>query len=255
MIRQRVDVERNARALVARLEAIRLNRVVIVKGRQNRAQSDRDYAQEFQAAGLAAVGDNQATVATRLADTPVKRELVAALDDWAVCTDDVLRRKWLMDVARKADPDPWRDRVRDPDPQAWKDRARLAELARTAPMEHESLHLLVALGSRLQDDGGDQDAISFLRRVQRAHPADFFANYMFACALRETGDAWAAVGHFRAALAVRPDAANGWYGLGLRAARRGPPRRRGDGLQRVRPAGADSRLGPCAIRQSAAKIE
>jgi serine/threonine-protein kinase len=37
---------------------------------------------------------------------------------------------------------------------------------------------------------------------------------MLACALRETGDAMAAVGHFRAALAVRPDAANAWYGLG-----------------------------------------
>jgi eukaryotic-like serine/threonine-protein kinase len=201
--------------LVTRLESIRLSRVVIVQGRQNRARSDRDYTEEFRAAGLAAVGDDPAAVAARLAASPVKRELVAALDDWAVCTDDVPRRTWLMDVARKADPDPWRDRVRDPDPKAWKDRTRLAELARTAPLERESPHQLVALGSRLQDDGGDRDAVAFLRRVQRAHPADFFANYMLACALRETGDAMAAVGHFRAALAVRPDAANAWYGLGL----------------------------------------
>jgi serine/threonine-protein kinase len=105
--------------------------------------------------------------------------------------------------------------VRDPDPKVWKDRARLAELASAAPLEHESLHLLVALGSRLQDDGGDRDAVAFLRRVQRAYPADFFANYMLACALNETGDPWPAVGHFRAALAARPDAANAWYGLGI----------------------------------------
>jgi serine/threonine-protein kinase len=38
---------------------------------------------------------------------------------------------------------------------------------------------------------------------------------MLACALKETGDAGAAVGHFRAALALRPDAANAWYGLGI----------------------------------------
>jgi serine/threonine-protein kinase len=198
-----------------RLESIRLSRVVIVQGRQNRAQSDRHYAEEFRAAGLAAVGDDPAAVAARLTASPVKRELVAALDDWAVCTDDVPRRTWLMDVARKADPDPWRDRVRDPDPKAWKNRARLAELASGAPLGQGSVHLLVALGSRLQDDGGDRDAVAFLRRVQRAHPADFFANYMLACALKETGDAGAAVGHFRAALAVRPDAANAWFGLGI----------------------------------------
>jgi serine/threonine-protein kinase len=213
-IRQQAKEAEQARALVARLEAARLSRVVIVRGRQNRAQSDRDYAQDLRAAGLATVGDDPAAVAARLAASPVKRELVAALDDWAVCTDDVPRRTWLMDVARKADPGPWRDRARDPDPKAWKNRARLAELARTAPLKQESVHLLVALGSRLQDDGGDRDAVEFLRRVQRAHPADFVANYMLACALSALGDAWAAVGHFRAALAVRPDAANAWFGLG-----------------------------------------
>jgi serine/threonine-protein kinase len=214
-LRDRLSLAFDYLELVTRLDAIRLSRVVIVKGRQNRAQSDRDYEQEFRAAGLATVGDDPATVAARLAASPVKRELVAALDDWAVCTDDDRRRTWLMDVARKADPDPWRDRVRDSDPKAWKDRARLAELANTAPLELESLHLLVALGSRLQDDKGDRDAVAFLRRVQRVHPADFYANYMFACALSETRDAAGAVGHFRAALAVRPDAANAWYGLGL----------------------------------------
>jgi len=213
-IQQRAEQAKQSRALLTRLEAIRLNRVIIAKGRQNRAQSDRDYAEEFRAAGLAAVGDDPEVVAARLAASPVKQELVAALDDWAVCTDDEERRTWLMNVARKADPDPWRDRVRDPDPTVWKDRVRLAELARTAPLTHESLHLLVALGSRLQDDGGDRDAVTFLRRVQRAHPADFFANYMLACALQETGDAMAAIGHFRAALAVRQDAANAWFGLG-----------------------------------------
>ncbi|HEX3151882.1 MAG TPA: serine/threonine-protein kinase [Gemmataceae bacterium] len=214
-LRDRLQAAFENLELVTRLESIRLSRVVIVQGRQNRVRSDRDYTEEFRAAGLAAVGDDPAAVADRLAASPVKRGLVAALDDWAVCTDDVPRRTWLMDVARKADPDPWRDRVRDPDPKAWKDRTRLAELARTTPLDQESPHLLVALGSRLQDDGGDQEAITLLRRVQRAHPADFFANYMLACALRETGDAMAAVGHFRAALAVRPDAANAWYGLGI----------------------------------------
>jgi tetratricopeptide (TPR) repeat protein len=214
-LRDRLSTAFDNLELVTRLDAIRLNRVIIVEGRQNRTRSDRDYAEEFRAAGLAAVGDDPVAVAARLAASPVKREFVAALDDWAACTDDVPRRTWLMDVARKMDADRWRDQVRDPDPKVWKDRARLAELARTALLKQESVHLLVALGSRLQDDGGDQAAVEFLRQVQRAHPTDFYANYMLACAFNETGDATAAIGHFRAALAVRPDAANAWYGLGL----------------------------------------
>ena len=85
--------------------------------------------------------------AARVVASNLRRALVAALDDWAVCTTDD-KRRWLLEVARRADPDTrgWRDRVRDPD--TWANPAVLGELARTAPVEDQTVQLLVASNRR-----------------------------------------------------------------------------------------------------------
>ncbi len=210
-LQQRLERAGNELELVARLDTIRLDRAIVVAGVFNRARSNRGYEREFRAVGL---GTDQApgVVAARVAASPVQGALVAALDDWAVCTTDARRRAWLLEVARTADPDPWRDQVRDP--RAWEDRAKLCKLAETAPVAKQSLQLLVALGERLQAHGGDADAVHFLRRVQQVHPTDFYANFMLANALARTNRNEDAVGYYRAALAVRPDAAVVWYNFG-----------------------------------------
>ncbi len=181
----------------------------------DRARSDRDYETEFRAAGLGTVGDAPQVVAANVASSPVSQALVAALDDWAICTSDSRRRTWLLEVARTADPDPWRDKVRDP--LVWNDRAKLRELAETAAVEKQSVQLLIALGERLQSGPGnaEADAVNFLRRVEQAHVSDFWANYMLADALADTDRNEEAVGYYRAALAVRPDVGDAWYNLGL----------------------------------------
>ena len=203
-------VSRNL-GLVARLDTIRLERAIVVRGRFNRARSDRDYEEAFREAGLGHVHENPATVADRVKGSPVRGTLVAALDDWAVNTADERRRDWLLEVARIADPDPWRDRVRDP--KTWKDRAMLVELARSAPVKDQSLQLLVALGERLQADRGDREAVAFLLRVQREHPDDFYANFMLGNALCVSGENGDAVGFLRAAMALRPGAVVVSYSL------------------------------------------
>ena len=203
--------------LVTRLDAIRLRRSIL-PGKDyemDTAQADRDYEEAFRSAGLGADQEAARVVAARVGDSPARKALVAALDDWAVCTPNSRRRAWLLRVARLADPDPWRDRLRDPSPEAWSDRARLAELAREAPVAKESVQLLVALGVRLQKAGGREDAIDYLRRVQHAHPGDFYANNMLGDALFDVGEYGDAVGHFRAALAVRPDSTIAWANLGV----------------------------------------
>jgi eukaryotic-like serine/threonine-protein kinase len=140
----------------------------------------------------------------------VREPLVAALDDWAVCAPQERRQSWLLEVARRADPDPWRDRVRNP--AAWGDVAALAELARTADVEKQPVHLLMSLGERLQATGGE--ATEFLRRVQLEHPADFWANFMLATALGKRLPSVAA-GYYRAAVAIRPRAVAVQYNLGV----------------------------------------
>jgi eukaryotic-like serine/threonine-protein kinase len=205
-----------ALTLHLQLDAICLRRTILHSDKYEftQAQSDRDYEAVFRSAGLGTDQEQEEIVAARVSGSPAHKALVAALDDWADCTRDKRRRGWLLKVARRADPDPWRDQVRDPAPEAWTDRARLAELARTAPVAEGSVQLLVVLGNRLRDAAGNADAVAFLRRVQVAHPADFYANFLLGDALFGLSQFGDAAGYFRAALAVRPDAILAWDSLG-----------------------------------------
>ena len=126
-IRRDRDRARREQRLVARADAIRLNRATLAEGRFNpaaerrfnNARADRDYEAAFRDAGFGAIGDDPEAVAARVAASAARQPLVAALDDWAVCAADERRRAWVLGVARRADPDAWRDRVRDP--AAWDD--------------------------------------------------------------------------------------------------------------------------------------
>ena len=89
-------------------------------------------------------------------------------------------------------------RVRVYNPMAWDDAKALAELAQSAPVTGQSLSLLLALGERLRDAGGD--AVPFLKRVQKEHPADFWANLILGNTMLRLTPLEAG-GYYRAALA------------------------------------------------------
>jgi serine/threonine-protein kinase len=208
------DQERRVLELPLRLDAIHRGRLTWVEGRLNRAATARfsraqagcEYEVAFRGAGPGEPSDDPDAVAARMRASAVLPALVAALDDWASCCDDGPRRAWALRAARAADPDPWRDRARDP--AAWGDPAALAELARTAPLADQPVSLLLALGERLQAAGGD--GIGFVRRVQQAHPEDFWANLtlgtMSFVLRRRDEDAVQAVSCYQRALAARPGA-------------------------------------------------
>ena len=234
-IRRERDRARREQALVARLDAIHLDRATLVEGRFNavaerrfnNARADRNYESAFREAGFGAIGDDPAGVAARIAASAARRPLVAALGDWAICAADEHRRAWLLGVAQKADPDAWRGRARDP--AAWADRTALAELARTAPVAGQPAPFLVALGERLHDLGGDGTA--FLARVHQEHPDDFWAALTLARALQEGPAPEAAVAPYQRALELRRDLAAVYNNLGLIAfAKSGLAR----GLRRLR---------------------
>jgi serine/threonine-protein kinase len=210
-LRQQLDRAWADLDLAERLDAARLRAATYVEGKFDSAGAERLYAAAFAEAGLGQEGDDVEAVAVRVKASAVRQALVAALDDWAVCAGARVRPAWLLRVARQADPDPggWRDRARDP--VAWGDPAALAELARAAPVAGPSVPLLLAVGQRLQLSGGDAPA--FLRRVQREHPADFWANLALGNALKYRGSG-EAIGYYRVALAIRPEAAVGYYNLG-----------------------------------------
>jgi serine/threonine-protein kinase len=209
---------RRETTFAARLDAIRLARATRAEGHFNttaerrftNARADHDYEVVFREAGFEEVWNDPAAAAARLIVSPMREALVAGVTDWAVCAGARDRQDWLLAVARHADPDPWRDRVRDAG--AWRDGATLAELARVAPVAGQATPLLIALGERVEATGGD--ATGFLRRVYQEHPADFWANMAMGRVLREEGKPKEAAACYREAEKIRPGAAV-YINLGL----------------------------------------
>lgn len=223
--------------LVAHLDDIRSSRAAVTEGHfdvyENHARAARAYAQCFLDAGLGEVHGDASVVATHVRESKVRRALVAALDDWALCSAGSNARDqlgWILDVARRADPDPtgWLERVRDQ--KHWKDRAVLEELARTSKEAQPGVELLVALGERLEQAGGD--AVAFLKQVQRDHPDDFWANLSLGDALTWK-QATEAVRYYQAALAIRPESVVAYNNLGRALAMGGKPEEALEPLRRA----------------------
>ncbi|MFG0260282.1 MAG: protein kinase, partial [Phycisphaerales bacterium JB041] len=217
-LRGEIDQAVAALDLVERLEAIRLGRGRFVRGGGiDYEQSSRAYEFAFREAGFGGVGDDPAGVAARLAASPARTALVAAFDDWAACAA-AEPRGWVLNVARRADPDPWRDRVRD---QArWASVDHLEELAASVDTAAQPVTIMVAMGTRWRRLGGDPSG--FLRRVYQAHPDDFWLNFELAHLSGER-DLAEAIAYSRAALALRPDASAAHYNLAIYLARAGRP--------------------------------
>src|SRR5262249_31347318 len=98
--------------------------------------------------GLGAKGDDPAAVAGRVRGSAVKGPLLAALDDWAhaaASIPDLEKWTWLVEVAWRADPVPWRSKFRDP--AQWRDRARIEKLAAEAKAEGLAPPTAVALAA------------------------------------------------------------------------------------------------------------
>ena len=210
-LRERMSQAKRDLSLVMKLDAIRLKRLTHGELAFYKEQANRDYAEAFRQSGLGTAKDPPTSLATTINASAVRGAIVAAVHDWAVCAAHEAERDWLLEVARQADPDPdgWRDRILDS--AAWDDPAALAELAQTVP-ETLSMSLLLALGERLKAVGGD--APSFLKRVQREHPADFWVNLILGNALLFHQAPAEASGYYRAALASRPGAAVGYCAVG-----------------------------------------
>jgi serine/threonine-protein kinase len=219
-----VEAARRDHRFLLRLELIRLNRSTWAEGqsshgallRFNQARADRDYAEAFRDHGLGEPPDDPEGVAARVRASRWVAHLVAALDDWAVCAADPARLEWLLGVARRADPDPWRDRVRDR--AAWRDGKALARLARAASLAEQPVGLLLALGERLSATG--EDGGGFLRGVREQYPDDFWANFTLALALhgaerRPGGDPAPALAYYQKALKIRPQTAAVLNDIGL----------------------------------------
>jgi serine/threonine-protein kinase len=160
------------------------------------------YSRFFARLGLDAPHGAVAQLAATVQSSPIRYALIAALDNWASLAgyfnDPVLAR--LLELAKAADPDPWRSRFRNP--AVWGDRSALTELQREVDVGLQSPTILASLGWRLRLNKANPTAL--YERAVIAHPRDFWLHLNAAMFARVAGDK---VGLALAALAIRPKSA------------------------------------------------
>lgn len=197
--------------LVADLDEARLRATNPLEGSAWLAGAALMYEEVLAAAGLGRLEEDSEIVAARVRASPVRAEIVAALDDMAGTTQDESRRAWALAVARAADPDPLRERLRQP--QLWKDAPALTRLLNELPVEELSPQLLTALGRALRTAGGN--AVPLLTAAQEHYPQDFWLNFETGWTLYEVQRHEEAIGFHRAALALRPGTSAVYNGIGI----------------------------------------
>jgi serine/threonine protein kinase/cytochrome c-type biogenesis protein CcmH/NrfG len=208
-LRARVEERRRDASMVARLEKVRLQRLLVLgKPDRNWAEVDRAFSSAFADYGLDLPALTKEEAAARIRDSRIDAHLVNALDSWAFYKD-LLRASGgdpLRAVAQLADNHPWRNKLRDQ--LLIKDRAALEALAASDDVLAQAPETVMNLFHLLGKTRAPEAATRLLRSAQILHPTDFWINYYLGWSLHEKPEtAGEAVGFFRAALVLQPKSA------------------------------------------------
>jgi tetratricopeptide (TPR) repeat protein len=208
--------------LALALEKVRQDKAAEVNGRIDHAGAARAYTMVFQKAKLVLPEGEVGVLAGRIQQSPIREQLLAALDDWALAA--WLKREpkllqQLLAVSRRADSDPWRQQLRTP--QFWNDPGELDKLIRAFPQGPKSgrpagqlsPQLLSLVGYLLQARGKEREG--WLRQAQAAYAADFWLNLQLGYVLSRKKKLEEAAGCLRVALVVRPQSAVAHNNLGV----------------------------------------
>jgi tetratricopeptide (TPR) repeat protein len=212
---------RNDLAMGFALEEARLARAARRPG-LSRFDTERTlvaYEAAFERYGLPARRLETADAAGRVRASRIAQSLVVALDEWSALLTDPADRSKLLAIARSADDDPWRGRLRDL--RATRDTAGLSGLAldpATLSQPAATIHLLAMLLP-------EAERVALLRAAQPLHPTDFWISHNLGLALLHQGRARAAdaVGPLTAAVALRPQSPGARVNLASALIRKGDP--------------------------------
>jgi serine/threonine protein kinase len=225
-LRQRAHEVLKDLKMVMRLEDIRLEESSVRDGGHYDLQDiSLNYAAAFRNYGIDVDGLETDKAAERIRARPIYLELAAALDHWAHCRVRKSREpnwKHLLEVARRADPDPWRNRLRDYVGPTAADRKILQHLAVSPEVASQPPLTLHLLGNRLAEGAGAVDiAVSVLQQAQQRHPDDFWINRDLANFLRRLGKPAEEVRYRSVVVGLRPRSAGAHYDLGLALLKQG----------------------------------
>jgi serine/threonine protein kinase/Flp pilus assembly protein TadD len=190
-LRQKVRARRNDLELLEKLVLVSLDELTKVEqGNYDQNTADARYGQTFREAGLEVETLSAEEAGEQIRQSTVAVELAAELDRWAIVRsslrgpDDPSWRH-LLGVARAADPDALRTRVRETlerrDLQELKELVASREVSRLPPATLSVLGFVL-----LRDKRAGAQAEAFLRKAQKQHPNDFWINhhlfsYLIAC--------------------------------------------------------------------------
>jgi hypothetical protein len=134
--------------MAQRLQEAHLRNAEVKDGHFDSEGASAAYADAFRWYGLHADTLDPRQAAERIRARPIHGQLVAALDRWAMAESGPAGRdwEWAAAAARAADPDEWRDRLRE----AWRrhDSKAIDELLTSAPTEGWSFFGVLAVGFR-----------------------------------------------------------------------------------------------------------
>jgi serine/threonine-protein kinase len=211
------------------------------------AKADAEYAAAFHAYGVNLDELDPAESGRALAARPAAADLASALDQWAFlrrgrALRDPAGADRLVAAARAADPDPWRNRLRDTLGRMEGGPARrlevLERLAATADVDRLPVASVTRLATSLSFLGRRDTAIALLRRAQASHRDDFWVNADLGRELMASGRPDEAVRFFAVATGIRPRSALALSGLGKALLQSGRPAEAADifrELTRLRP--------------------
>jgi serine/threonine-protein kinase len=217
--REAIDAVDKDRRIVERLAAV-LNDF---GEHGDERKADSDYAAAFRAYGVDVDSLDPSAAGRLLVACSVAPELASALDQWAIlrrgrALHDRAGADRLVAVARAADPDPWRNRLRDTVGRSDGGPARrlemLERLAATADVEHLPVTSVTRLATSLAIFGRRDTAIALLRRAQASHRDDFWVNADLGRELLASDRPEEAIRFYAVAAGVRPQSALALGGLG-----------------------------------------
>jgi len=180
-------------------------------------RQDADFTKAFVDLGIDVETLSPANAADKIRRQSVRTALVRALDGWATFrkrSQGALRWRgeansdWkkLIEIARQADADDWRNRCREALLRS--DREALEELADAVPVRQTPPESLCLLGHALKEVGAVEKAMTFLERGRREYPGDLWLNdalahFSWSACQPPRWDA--ALRYYAAVLALRPD--------------------------------------------------
>jgi tetratricopeptide (TPR) repeat protein len=195
--------------------------------------ADASYSDAFRAYGIDVEALDFTEAGRLIRDRAISLELAAAIDTWADRRQQSLQPRevvwdgwpddrvpipegngtsWrrLVDVARVADPDEWRNQVRDA--LRRRDRKALSRLAASSRASDLPVQTLSVVCRHLDATY----AIPVLRRAQLEHPDNHWINFQLAWNYSSGSSSSLddAIRHYTAALAIRPRNASTAYFLG-----------------------------------------